>query len=188
MIFAKMNARKILILILVVGINPATLPLMAQQIQKPVRKALRTPVIFVDSVSIDYQEVAGIKKDDIALIDVYKDSSAVRLLGPDGRDGVIFLMTKDFARKIYRDFFSAQSPEYARLVASTGADSAVQYILNGQPLFVDYEGQLAKVPQSGLKEIRIVDQAVLERDYQIQHKKMGVVITCEKLAQPTTTH
>ncbi len=97
--------------------------------------------MFLDSVRITQNDLEQqYDPADMAAITVYKDTNAVKLIGPEGRNGVVYLETRKFARNRYWKLFSTRSPEYRKAVPNPESDSTVAYILNGQALSGSFEG------------------------------------------------
>lgn len=159
-----------------------TLTAFAQSPKKMIKKLGSEPMFFLDSVNVDKSELQQINPDNVAKVSVYKDSNAIRLVGPDGKDGVVYIETKGFDRKRYWTFFSSKSGEYLKIVPAPGSDTAIQYILNNRILTKNFEGDLALIDDSTFKNIKILDRPALESQYQISDKKYGVVIESDKPA------
>jgi hypothetical protein len=149
---------------------------LGQQPQTVHFKLGNSAVIFIDSVNVDKNEMLKYKPDDIALVTVFHDSAAIKLIGPDGKDGVVYIETKAFARRRYWSLFSSKSAEYARIVPTPGGDSSVQYILNNRILVKNFEGDLALIKDSTFKTITILDKKTLQSQYNISNKEYGVLV------------
>ncbi|MBZ5857592.1 hypothetical protein [Flavihumibacter profundi] len=54
------------------------------------KKLFNDPVIFIDSMNVTRIELNAYQPSDIAVITVYKDTNAIKLVGPQGKDGVIY--------------------------------------------------------------------------------------------------
>jgi len=159
-----------------------TMGAFAQSPKKMIKKLGNEPLFFIDSVNVDKSELRNYNPNDIAAVSVYKDSNAIRLAGPQGRDGAVYIETKAFDRKRYWAFFSSKSDDYLKFVPTAGSDTAVQYILNKRILTKNFEGDLALINDSTFKKITIIDKQTLESEYQITDKECGVVIESEKPA------
>src|SRR5687767_6379965 len=95
---------------------------------------VRKPVYFIDSVKVSESKISSLSPDDIASISVFKDSTAVTLIGPEGRDGVIYVETKKFISGSYWKYFGSKSAEYYKAVRDNKSDSSVVYIINDEVL------------------------------------------------------
>jgi len=134
------------------------------------------PVFYLDSVEADQATILRVKPETIASLTIHDDSSSVKLVGPRGVDGVVFIETKSFARHRYWRFLSSRSSEYAKQVPTPESDNVVQYILNDRILTNDFEGNLSLLNDSLVKEIQIVNRKYLKKKYGIKGKQFGVVI------------
>jgi hypothetical protein len=168
--------------LLLLPLTTIALTVCGQSPKKVLKKLGNDPIFFVDSVNIDKSELKNYDPKDIAQVTVYKDSDAIRLAGPEGKDGVVYVETKEFARKLYWTFFSSKSAEYSRIVPTPGSDSLIQYILNKRVLTSNFEGDLALVSDSIFKKITILDRDALQSQYHISDKTYGVVIESDKPA------
>jgi len=154
----------------------------AQSPKRIIKKLGNDPVFFIDSISIDKSELNKYNPKDIATVSVYKDSEAISLVGPDGKDGVVYIVTKAFAKKRYWNYFRSKSTDYAKMVLSPESDSTVQYILNERVLKSNYEGDLELIDDNIFKELIIIDKETLKSKYNIQDKEFGVMIKSDKPA------
>jgi len=134
------------------------------------------PLFFLDSVSITRSELGKIQAADIAFVNVYKDSNAIQLVGPQGKYGVVYLQTKVFTRRRYWNFFSSRSPEYRKAVPAPEADSAVVYILNDKVLKENADASLAPLDEQSFTGLKVIDRNGLMKTYGISGKPIGVVI------------
>ncbi len=157
-----------------------TLSVAGQSPKRIIKKLGSDPVFFVDSVSVDKSELNKYQPTDIAAVSVYKDSSAIKLVGPEGKDGAIYIETKAFAKKRYWTFFASKSAAYATHVPTPESYTAVQYILNKRLLTTNFEGDLASINDSLFKAITILDKETLQMKYGISEKKIGVWIEADK--------
>ncbi len=138
------------------------------------------PVMFLDSVRITPDELAEqYEPADMAAITVYKDTNAIKLIGPDGRNGVVYLETRKFARNRYWKLFGSRSAEYRKAVPSPESDSTVAYILNGKLLTGSFEGTLSTINEKTLLDLKVIDKKKLGSDYGVTDKQVGVVIKAE---------
>jgi hypothetical protein len=167
---------------LLIILTLSTFSAFGQKPRKAIKKLGSDPVFFVDSANIDKSDLHNYQPTDIATVSIYHDSDAIRLVGPDGKDGAVYIETKTFARKRYWQFFSSKSPEYAKIVPEAGSDTAIQYILNKRILTTNFEGDLAIINDSIFKRITILDKEALQDQYHITDKTYGVLIESAKPA------
>lgn len=157
-----------------------TLSVAGQSPKRMIKKLGSDPVFFVDSVSVDRSELSKYQPTEIAAVSVYKDSNAIKLLGPEGKDGVVYIVTKAFAKKKYWAYFTSKSAAYAALVPTPESDTAIQYILNSKILTSNFEGDLSLITDSLFKAITILDKETLQTKYGISGKTNGVWIQADK--------
>ena len=113
---------------------------------------------------------------DIAVVTVYKDSNAIKLVGEQGRFGAVYVETKKFARSRYWNFFKSKSAEYFKTVPTLQSDSSVIYILNGKILKTNFEGDLSGIDETTFIDLEVIDKRKLTKDYNISDKAFGVII------------
>jgi hypothetical protein len=138
------------------------------------------PLMFLDSVRITKDELEEqYEPTDMAAVTVYKDTNAIKLIGPEGRNGVIYFETRKFARNRYWNLFSTRSAEYKKAVPNPESDSTVAYILNGKVLTGSFEGTLSTINEKNLLEFKVIGKKTLSTDYGVADKAVGVVIKAE---------
>lgn len=140
------------------------------------KKLFDDPVFFIDSVNVTMVELQNYQPTDIAAVTVYKDTNAIKLVGPQGKDGAVYIETKRFARNKYWNFFKAKSADYLKAVPTPESDSSVVYILNGKVLKTNFEGDLSGINDKSFIELQVIDKTRLRSDYDIKDKPFGVVI------------
>lgn len=166
--------------IFILTLSVLTLSVFGQKPKKVIKKLGNDPVFFIDSINVDKSEMMKYQPEDIAQVSVYKDSNAIKLVGPEGKDGVVYIETKPFARIKYWNYFKTKSVEYGNIVLTPESDSSIQYILNGRVLKTNFEGDLSLIDDSIFVEIRIIDKEKLEKDFGINDKQYGVIIKSDK--------
>ena|SRR5215203_1227952 len=164
---------------LILILSTLALATYAQKPKRVIKKLGDEPVFFIDSVNVEKGELSKYSPNEIASVSVYKDSSAIRLVGSDGKDGVVYITTKAFAKNQYWNYFRSKSPEYAKVVTSPQADTTVQYILNGRILKDNYEGDLSLINDKVFQELNVIDQQTLRQRYNIIGKTYGVIVKSE---------
>jgi len=140
------------------------------------KKLFDDPVFFIDSVNVTRIELQNYQPTDIAAVTVYKDKNAIELVGPQGKDGAVYIETKKFARNKYWNFFKAKSAEYLKAVPTPESDSSVVYILNGKVLKTNFEGDLSGIEDNSFIDLQVIDKTKLLSDYGIKDKPFGIVI------------
>ena len=135
------------------------------------------PVFFLDSVRVTKSDLMKYEPNQIGSVTVYKDKSAWDKFGSEAVNGLIYIETKDFAKKRYWSFLCSKSTEYKILVPEPSKDAKVVYILNNKVLKENFEGDLASIDNENFVDIKIIDSELLKSDFDIIDKKGGVVIT-----------
>jgi hypothetical protein len=134
------------------------------------------PVFFMDSVRIPKSDLSKYEPNQISSVTVYKDTSAIKILGPEAKYGLIYIETKTFAKHRYQNYFRSKSPEYAKLIARSDGDLNIQYIINKRVLKGNYEGDLSIIDDHIFKGIKIIDKQQLIHEYGITDKEYGVIV------------
>lgn len=135
------------------------------------------PLFFIDSVKVPGATLQSLQPTDIAMLNVYKDSSKVSQFGAEGKNGVIYIETKKFVRTRYWNLFKSKSIGYAKAVPHPNTDSTIVYFLNGKILENNLEDNLSKVDAATSLEIKIIDKQTLLTDFAITGKRLGVLIS-----------
>jgi len=86
------------------------------------------PLFFIDSIRVNRRVLENYQPSEIASLTVYKDANAIKRVGPEGKNGLIYIETKAFARQRYWQYFKSKSNDYAKAVPAPENDSSVQYI------------------------------------------------------------
>jgi hypothetical protein len=134
------------------------------------------PIFFIDSILVNKAVLQNYEPNEIATVTVFRDSGAVKIMGPSAKNGLIYIETKEFCKMKYWRYFRSKSAEYAGLLPSFKSDSNVQYILNTRLLKKDFEGDLASIDDKIFKSIKILNKQELKEKYHIKDKQYGVVI------------
>lgn len=148
----------------------------------------KNPLLILDSTIIVRDSLQNVSPEDIADITVLKEESATAAFGDKGKNGVIIIETKKFARAKYIKFLRAASPQYDSLYQKIGSDTAFQYILNGKVLTQNYEGSLAPLSLQKLTDVQILNKQQLKDSFDIDDKDYGVAIISEKKDVASDTH
>jgi hypothetical protein len=147
---------------------------------KPVnvfREPENEPVFFLDSIRINRGVLTSYEPTEIAYITVLKDTNATKVLGPEGKNGVVYIYTKDYAKSKYWDYLKSKSKDYAIAVPSVDNEKDVVYILDNKILEKDFEGDLFNLDDSRFRDIKVIDKKMLKKDFNIKDKNWGILIT-----------
>ncbi|NNV54088.1 hypothetical protein [Limnovirga soli] len=135
------------------------------------------PVYFLDSIRVNQGVLKYYKPSEIALVSVYKDSTAIKLGGEQAKNGLIYITTKAFARDHYRDYFKSKSTDYTKAAANDAEEEKAIYILNGKVLTTNIESDLFYINDSNFVQLIIIDKGTLKKNYHVSTKSFGVIIT-----------
>lgn len=138
------------------------------------------PVFFVDSVRTSKADLMKYNPKNVAMVTVYKDTNATKIMGNEAKYGLIYIETKQFCKHRYWSYFKSKSSEYSKIVTSPENDANIQYILNKRVLKDNYEGDLASVNDTLFKGIQIINKEQLAKDYGITDKDYGIIILSDK--------
>ena len=141
--------------------------------KEPYKQLFNDPVFFIDSINITRLEMQAVLPADIATVTIYKDTNAIKLVGEQGKYGVVYIETKKFATNNY---FKSKSAEYLKIVQTPGSDSAIVYIVNGKVLKTNFEGDLSVIDDHNFVSLLIVNKQHLVDNYKILNKTYGVII------------
>lgn len=148
----------------------------AQSPKRIFKKIGDKPIIFMDSINVDYSQIAKFEADEIASFTVIKGKEAIDLMGEEGKDGVIYIETKKFAKIRYWNYFKSKSPEYFQIVPDLEKETSIQYVLNDKILTDNFEGNLASINDQIFKGITIISKDELIKKYNVENKDFGVLI------------
>jgi hypothetical protein len=133
------------------------------------------PIMFLDGIRT--HDLNSINPKDLAAVRVYKDTSAIKIIGEEGKNGLIYIFTKVYAREKYFNFFQSISDEYRKKVPTLKEENDIIYILNNKILKDDYIGELFWILDKDSIEMNIIEANTLAKDYKISGKKWGIKIT-----------
>jgi hypothetical protein len=139
-------------------------------------KLLNDPIFFLDSVNVSRFDIQKLDPKSVSFINVYKDSHAIKLMGPFGKDGVIYITTKKYAMEKYWQFLSSRSQEYLKVVPSPGSDSDIVYIINNKVFKKDTESNLFSIDAATFIDLKVISQKELHKQFKVKGKKAGIVI------------
>lgn len=127
--------------------------------KKAMKKMGQNPIVFLDRVETEMSSLQAHNPFDISNISIVKPKKAKKLLGDKGVDGAIYVTTVKAAKVSYWNYFSSKSDEYKHLFNSLQADTAVQYLLNGEALSdTAAPGSLFLINDKNFKTINIIDK------------------------------
>jgi len=138
------------------------------------------PIFYLDSIRTDFNSLNKYIPDDIAFMSIYKDSSAVKIAGDEAKNGLVFAITKKYAREKYWNLFCSLSPEYIKAVPSVDWDKNVVYFLNDKVIENNVEGTLYNIDRDNIIEIKVISKKQIKRAFNIQNKTAGIMITTKK--------
>ena len=134
------------------------------------------PVFFLDSVRVRSDILYTYDPNDLAAISVFKDSTAIKILGNEGKNGVIYITTKKYAKEKYWKYFNSKSPEYSKAVPSIDNESNVVYILNQEVLTGDFIGTLFYIDNDSFIDLKVLTKKQLKKEFRIKDKDWGILI------------
>lgn len=143
------------------------------------KQLFNDPVFFIDSINVTRTELQKYQPTEIAVVTVYKDTNAIKLVGEQGKYGVVYIETKKFARNRYWNYFKNKSAEYLSIVPTPESDSSVVYILNGIIQTKNFEGDLSTIDDKNFIELKVIDKQDLNKQYGIKDKEFGILIRTE---------
>ena len=138
------------------------------------------PLYFLDSIQVNRGVLNLYEPTEIAAVTVYKDTSAIKIAGEKGKNGVIYITTKVYARDKYWTYFKSKSADYVKAVPSIKKEGNVVYILNDKVLTENYEGDLFFIDDSNFLNLNLIDKKQLQEVYNIKDKKWGIIIKSTK--------
>lgn len=133
------------------------------------------PLFYVDNVRTNESFVKETYAvDDIALLTVLKGENAISMEGEGGKNGVVYIITKRFARTAYWNLFKSVSSCYAAAVPSAD-DTDVVYVLNGDVLTDKAEATLFSITKNNLVDIKIINKKQLKKKFD-GRGRVGVIL------------
>ncbi|MCW3808079.1 hypothetical protein [Plebeiibacterium marinum] len=135
------------------------------------------PLFYLDSIRVNKGVLSIYDENEIAFINVFKDENAVKIAGNEGKNGVIFIYTKEYAKQKYCNYLKSKSSEYTRIVSENTEDNSLVYILNDKVLEKNYESELFGLNDKNFVDLRIIDSKKLKKEYKIKNKKWGIIIS-----------
>ena len=137
------------------------------------------PYFEVDGNPVSHNDLSKYEPTDIASLTTYYGKDATNRFGERAKDGAVIIETKKFAINKYESLFKSHSADYKKVIEGTHR-SEIQYILNDRILTENFEGDLASINSRLLKQIKVIDQKELLDKFQVEGKKVGVVIRASR--------
>ena len=137
------------------------------------------PIYFLDSIRMNRMALENFDPADFVAITVVKGKRALELVGQDGKNGVIYIETKDVAKRHYWAYFKSRSKDLAQLPIDPKNDSSFQFILNGRQITGDFDNQPMDISDKNLKSISVIGKDELAKNYGITGKNYGVIILAD---------
>lgn len=134
------------------------------------------PIYVLDSIKAKPDTFKTINPKDISTVSVIKDATAIELLGKEGTNGIIYIETKTFAKKRFWKYFSKKSGDYKATFPTLNSDTSAAYIINGDYVAENYEGDLASITDKNLISIKVIDKKELKKYYKVSDKEYGVIV------------
>lgn len=134
------------------------------------------PIFVLDSLRVNRGLILSCEPAEITSVTVVKGSPAIKIFGPEGKNGVIYIYTRDYAKSKYWDYFKSKSKAYVKAVPAFDKDNDVVYILDNKVLEKNFEEDLFKVNDSRFHDIKVIGKKTLARDFKIKNKNWGIVI------------
>ena len=159
--------------------------LSQERSEKSVLNEKKSPVWFLDDKKIDDSVVQTMNPDDIAAITVLKEASAIKALGEEGKNGVVYIYSIPYACKKYIAYFRTKSPDYARLISTPEDEKEVVYVLNGKVLERKNAGDLFVIDDESFIDLKVIDSEQVKANYQLDGKKAGIIILTKQKPKQT---
>ncbi len=134
------------------------------------------PVFYLDSIRVNKGVLSVYDENEIAFITIYKEDNALKIAGNEGRNGVVFIYTKEYAKQKYWGFLKTKSIEYGKIVPDYNNDNTVTYVLNNKVLGKNYEVELYGLNDENFVDLKIIDSKELKKKFKVKEKKWGILI------------
>ncbi|QHI38317.1 hypothetical protein IMCC3317_37080 [Kordia antarctica] len=166
------------LLLVIVSCKSSVIPLK-ESANNAIKELGPNPYFEVDGKGVSQKTFTSLNEADITSLSIIYGKEATDLFDEKGKDGVIIVQTKAYARKKFQVLFKTLSQEYSEVITNY-EDDEIQYILNKRVLEENFEGSLAMIDENLLKSIKIIDSTKLSRKYGVSGKKVGVVIKSKR--------
>lgn len=132
-------------------------------------------LIFIDSMNIFYDELMDFNPEEILTISLLKNEEAIPVYGEYGKDGVLFIETKQF---VYHQSMKKLS-SYNKAISSIFENhkpEEIEIFINKKMTGDDMLYALAELDWVKVKEVEIVRHDELKSIYKVENKKVGIFI------------
>ncbi len=121
------------------------------------------PLFFLDSIRVNRGVLNRYQPAEFSFLNVYKGENAIRVAGSDAKNGAVYIITKEYARTSYWNYFKSKSVQYSSLVTDLDKESKVVYILNDKKLEGDFEKDLFVINDETLVELSVEEGEISKR-------------------------
>jgi hypothetical protein len=125
---------KLFIIIFCASLSVNALAQNVDTAKKDVKLADTTSAYIVDGKLV--QSISDIKSTDIYGVSLLESKDAVKLYGPQAKNGAMVITTKPMAIKKYQEKLAAFSKKYQNYLALKGNDNNLVYVINNTMLLV----------------------------------------------------
>lgn len=134
------------------------------------------PLFIIDSIRVTKSDLQNFDSNTITSVTMFTDSADIQPFGKDGKDGVVVMETRAFARKNFIRFLRKASLKYDSLYTANGSDSSFCYIMNDKIQKGSYEGNLSLIDDKLFISLEILTPEELITRFLIDDRRYGVVI------------
>lgn len=134
-----------------------------------------TPIFILDSTRINDLQLKDLNANSIAKMNVYKGEEAIKIMGEEGKNGIVFIETKEFKKKQFWTMLASISSEYKELVPSPDSLYSIPYIYPGKTILERADEKIFSIKPEDIKSVQIIGFAEMKKKYGIEGKK-GVLI------------
>ena len=134
-----------------------------------------TPIFILDSTRVNDLQLKEINADKVAHVNVYKGEEAIKIMGEEGKNGVIFIETKEFKKKQFWTMLSSINAEYKELVPTPDSIYSLLYIYSGKTILERADEKIFSIKPEEIKDVQIIGYAEMKKKYGAEGKK-GVLI------------
>jgi hypothetical protein len=134
------------------------------------------PLVFLDGKVINSEAMNKINPDNIAAVEVIKDSALILPYGLPGKNGVILIYSIPFATKKYQQTLSQVSVEYQAKLAEVKSDTGFLYILREKPIMENPSGSLIYLKQDSIQSVEFTGRQQCLKTYGESRSKGCIVI------------
>ena len=114
--------------------------------------------MILDNTQIDSVELSLIDPDDIAAVEILRDTNLLRPYGAPGKNGVVRIYSIEYAAKKYKAILSGVSETYKARMEEFRTDTGFLYILRDKPLLNNPGGSLIYLNQDSIRSVEFIDR------------------------------